>query len=107
MNNKDFGIIIKKIAQTLKNKYNDYRGIYFYGSRVRGDNGLRSDYDIVIVFERKIKWEFENEVLNVVYDYLVDNDIVIDCRVYQEMEISNPATPFRLNVKKEGTFYGI
>ena len=32
------------------------------------------------------KVKFENEVLNVVYDFLVDNDIVIDCRVYQEVQ---------------------
>lgn len=107
MSKKDFENIIEKISEKLKKQYNDFKGIYFYGSRAREDSGLFSDYDIVILFEREIDWKFENEILNIVYDFLVMNDIIIDCKVYSEKEISNPATPLRMNIKKEGLLYGI
>jgi len=35
------------------------------------------------------------------------NDIIIDCKVYSEKEISNPETPLRSNIKKEGLYYGV
>jgi predicted nucleotidyltransferase len=95
------------MSKTLKKKYNDFRGIYFYGSRARGDSNSYSDYDIVTVFERTIDWKFENEVLNIIYDFIVDNDIIIDCKVYSVNEISNPVTPLRINIKKEGQLYGV
>jgi len=103
----NFKNIIKEISAILKNSYKDFKGIYFYGSRARGDSAMHSDYDIVIIFEREINWKFENEIINIVYDFTLNNDIIIDCKVYSEKEISNPETPLRSNVKNEGLFYGV
>lgn len=103
----NFDSIIDKIKQTLSERYEDFKGIYFYGSRVRGDNNQDSDYDIVIVFDREIDWKFKNEVRSIVYLFMVENDLLIDCKVISQKGISDPSTPFEVNVKKEGIYYGV
>ncbi len=107
MGKKDFEKIIEEISRILKNNHKDFRGIYFYGSRVREDAGIRSDYDIAIVFDRDINWKFENEILDTLYNFIIDNDIIIDCKIYSAKEISNPMTPLRQNIKNEGILYGV
>lgn len=100
-------MVIIKLGNELKQKYPKYKGIYLYGSRARGNYSADSDFDIVITFNREIDWRFESEILGIVYNYIVEYEILIDCKVYNNSEILNPDTPFRLNVKNEGIFYGV
>ena len=104
--NKNFIQVLNEIRSELKLKYQDFKGIYHFGSRVKKNFSPDSDYDIVIIFDRKIRWQFESEILSIVYKYMIENDIIIDCHVYTEADIQNPATPFRYNVKTTGVFYG-
>ena len=100
--------IINKLNMQLKKSYTDFKGLYFYGSRAAGKGAEDSDYDIVFMFERKkIDRSLKDEIINLVYDYELENDIIIDVRVYTFQSIQNPNTPFRLNVKTEGVFYGV
>lgn len=99
--------IIEEINGFLKTKYQDFRGIYFFGSRARGNFKSESDYDLVFVFDRKIDWRFENEITREIFPFLIKYDIVIDPHIYQISDIENPKTPFRMNVKKDGYFYAI
>jgi len=100
--------IISKLNEQLKKSYPDFKGLYFYGSRVAGKGTKDSDYDIVFLFERKkIDRSLKDEIISLVYDYELENDIIIDVRVYTFQSIQNPKTPFRLNVKTEGVFYGV
>jgi predicted nucleotidyltransferase len=98
--------IINDLSKQLKQKYPAFRGIYFFGSRTKGKFTDDSDYDIVITFDQDIHWKFEADILNIVFDYMLEYDIIIDCHVYNHSEVLNPATPFRANVKNEGIFYG-
>ena len=97
--------VINEIKKIVKEKYPDFKGVYFYGSRVKGNHRIDSDYDIVLVFDREIEWRFEKEVIYLIYDFMLKYDIVIDCTIYSEIDILDPATPFRENVKKQGLFY--
>ena len=99
--------VIIELGNELKQKYPSYKGIYLYGSRARGNYSADSDYDMVITFDKEIDWRFESGILGIVYNYIVEYEILIDCKVYNNSEIINPDTPFRLNVKNEGIFYGI
>lgn len=100
-------ILIAELNAELKNKYHDYKGIYFHGSRLNGKPAEDSDYDFVFVFEKDIDWKFKNEVLNIIYDFELKYDILIDARIYNAKEIIKPTSLFKETIKQHGKFYGI
>jgi predicted nucleotidyltransferase len=104
---KKFKKLIDELKEVLKKKYQDFKGIYFYGSRARGDFNEDSDYDLVFVFDRKIDWRFEYEVLDLIYDSELKYEFYLDPKIYSYNDIKDPITPFREAVLNEGIFYGI
>lgn len=97
--------IIREISRELKNKYSDFYGIYFFGSRSRGEGNEDSDIDIAVLFDRTIDWKFEREIFDLVCDYNVKYDTIIDTKVFAKNEILKPITRFRNIVKTEGILY--
>ncbi|MBU2446826.1 MAG: nucleotidyltransferase domain-containing protein [Bacteroidetes bacterium] len=98
--------VIKELSEILRDKYSDFNGIYFFGSRVKGGSDEFSDYDIAIVFDRIIGRKFKDEIRKIVYDLELKYEIIIDSHIYSHFEILKPITPFRENVKNHGIFYG-
>ncbi len=48
--------------------------IYLFGSRARGDERPDSDWDVLVLVDReKVSFAFENEILNAVYDVLLND----------------------------------
>jgi predicted nucleotidyltransferase len=107
MNNEKINYIINELKSLLSQKYKDFKGIYYYGSRARKDNQEDSDYDLMFVFDREVDRKLKEEIIHLLYRYELDNDIIIDCRVYSTNDIKNIYTPFIYNVIKEGLFYGV
>ncbi len=104
---KDFEEVIKELNTALKIRYEDFEGISFYGSRTRDDYTLDSDFDIVVLFSSILDWRKENDVLDLIYEFELKYDIVIDVKVYRSDEIKKQNTPFRETVYRQGIFYGI
>lgn len=104
-NRKDFENVIRQLNDRLSQKYNDFAGITFFGSRCKGNFTADSDFDILVQFNRTLHWQEENDVLDIIYEAELENDIVIDAKVYNNEEIKKQNTPFRVNVLKEGIFY--
>lgn len=103
---QDFEPIIYELNSKLKEKYDDFVGITFFGSRCRGDFYKESDFDIVIMFSKKPGWQKESDVLELVLEMELKYDIVIDAKVYHDAEIKKQNTPFRVAVLREGAYYG-
>ncbi len=99
--------MVKELLNILKEKFPDFKGLYFFGSRARGDNNAESDYDFLLVFDRHIDWKFESTVRGVVCEFMINNDLLIDSIISSKKEIDNPSTPLEVNVKKEGIYYGL
>ncbi|MBS1515885.1 MAG: nucleotidyltransferase domain-containing protein [Bacteroidetes bacterium] len=99
--------IIKEISAEMKSKFSDFYGIYFFGSRARGEGNNESDIDIAVLFDRKIDWRFEGIIFDIITEYMLKYDIILDVKVYSKEDILKPITRFRYTVKKEGIFYGI
>ena len=97
--------IIDEMKCELKDRYPDFRGIYLFGSRIRGKHSQDSDYDLVLIFDRKIDWKFDREISRIIYNYDLKYDIFIDNYLYNMSDIINPITPLRENVKNEGVFF--
>lgn len=104
---KKFKDLLDELSRVLKKKYPEFRGIYLYGSQVKGTFNEESDYDVVYVFDREIDWRFEYEVKDIIYDLELKYELFLDNRIYNHKDIQDPSTPFRLNVKTEGIFYGV
>jgi len=104
---KDFEMVIRFLNGILSQKYNDFVGITFFGSRNRNDFSSESDFDILVLFSRKPGWQRENEISDIIYETGLKYDLVIDAKVYHDKEVKKQNTPFRVNVLREGTFYGI
>ncbi|OGU17475.1 MAG: hypothetical protein A2X61_08810 [Ignavibacteria bacterium GWB2_35_12] len=103
--NNEIEQVISKIQKVLKGKYIDFKGVYFYGSRVKDNYNNDSDYDLVIAFDREIDWKFKYEIRDIIYDIELKSELMIDAKIYDIKEILNPVTPFRKIVKEEGIFY--
>jgi predicted nucleotidyltransferase len=99
--------LIERMNANLKRHFSDYRGVYFFGSRQRGDAREDSDYDLAFVFETKPDWRKEDRIRDIVYRYEVEHDVVIDGKYYAQDEIEHSQTPFRERVYTEGEFYGV
>lgn len=99
-------ILISELKASLKIKYEDFKGIYLFGSGSKNNFTEESDIDLVLTFERNIDSEFKNDIIDFVYEYALKYNIVIDSHIYNLSDILNPITPFRNVVKNEGVFYG-
>ena len=99
--------MIKELLKILKEKFPDFKGLYFFGSRARGDNNADSDYDFLFVFDRHIDWKFKSRVRDIICEYMIKNEVLIDSIISSKNEIDDPSTPLELNVMKEGIFYGV
>jgi predicted nucleotidyltransferase len=96
--------IINELSSELKLNYPDYYGLYFFGSRSRGNYREDSDYDVVLAFNRVIDWKFKDKIFDIICDFNIKYDIILDAHIYNKTDIMNPITIFRENVKKEGIF---
>jgi uncharacterized protein len=97
--------IIKEISMELKSKYDDFRGIYLFGSYSRNTNHDDSDCDIAILFDKKINWDFKDEIRGIVFEYELNYDIIFDVHIFNLKDIIEPITPLGENIKNEGIFY--
>ncbi|MBI5326626.1 MAG: nucleotidyltransferase domain-containing protein [Ignavibacteriae bacterium] len=102
---KKFESVINDIQNTFKKKYKEFKGIYLFGSRINGNYNEYSDYDFVVVFDRKIDWRFRYEVRDFIYDIELKNDLLLDAKIYNINDILEPITPFRNTIKEQGIFY--
>lgn len=106
MQNKALNII-NEIKKVLEETYSDFKGIYFFGSQSKNINPNESDYDLALIFSRKIDRKFKNEIIDLIYGFDLKYEVVLDVKIFSESEIKNPITPFRRKIKNEGFFYGV
>ena len=99
--------LIQKLNDELKQLSPAYKGVYLFGSRIKNNVAGESDIDLVFVFEDKINQKLEEEVWDIVYNFDLKYDIVIDAKVYELKDIQFLVTPFRATVLKEGKYYAV
>lgn len=101
---KDSGNILKEIKRIIKEKDPSAK-IYLYGSRVRGTARSESDWDILILLNKKrITLEIEESITYPLYDLEFDTGEIISPMIYSENEWNTKykVTPFYHNVMLEG-----
>lgn len=101
MNIKD---LISDINKKLSSCFNDFQGVYFYGSRARGEYSTDSDFDFIIVFKNGYSIEDEYKLAGVIGEIELKYDIFIDYHPMTIKELErNPV--FYNQVVKNGIYY--
>jgi predicted nucleotidyltransferase len=96
--------ILKEIKRIVLEKEPTAK-IYLYGSRARGSAGKESDWDLLILLNKKIITpEIERSITYPLYDLEFDTGEIISPMVYSELEWKTKysITPFYRNVMQEG-----
>jgi predicted nucleotidyltransferase len=97
--------ILNRLTESLKEQFPDrIMAVYAFGSRVRGDHGEWSDFDVLVIVKDKTP-EIETEIISLFVDEEIQSGIpfspvIKDIKAF-EME-KNYNTPFYENIMKEG-----
>lgn len=96
--------VVKKYLEKIKPIQRRIKGVWLFGSRARGDYLPDSDYDLLVIVDKRSK-----KNLDVIYTAAVDllmedlADISVKVIPYEVYEkLVNWKTPFMVNVLKEG-----
>jgi predicted nucleotidyltransferase len=104
MSEKD-NILLAEIYTRIKKGGFDLAGIYLFGSRAKNTFNKDSDYDIAITLNKNINWRLKDKLQAIIYDIMLENDIIIDSHIFTKNEIESPITPLRESIKLDGVYY--
>ena len=104
MSEKD-NILLAEIYTQIKKGGFNIIGLYLFGSRANNTFNEDSDYDIAIILNEEVDWRVKDKVSGVVYDIMLEHDIIIDSHIFIKNEIESPITPLRESIKLDGVYY--
>lgn len=100
--------IVERFLSMILPLGENIKEIYLFGSRCRDDWRPDSDYDILIVVDRKDR-EFTSKLYEAVMDILIDTGRLISLKIFTASEfnrLKSISTPFMHSVTKEGIRLG-
>ena len=100
-------MVAKLIAQQLRDKlkkYEDFQGLYVYGSRINGNASYSRDFDIVAIFKKQYDYNQDKKICMDVLELELENDIVIDFKNLTLDELNSNYIYF--NEINKGIYYG-
>jgi len=82
-------IILRDLKAHLRNGYNDsVKDIILFGSQATGKSNEDSDYDILIVLDKKYDTRDENRIYDLCYDINLKYNIIIDAHLITISELN-------------------
>ncbi len=101
---KNINIIINLLKQKISSKFNDFKGIYLYGSYAKGSFTKESDIDIIILFSKNLSYEEEKQLAGIIGFIEAEKDVFIDYHPYTMEDLrKNPI--FLEEVTEKGIYY--
>jgi len=79
--------------------------VILYGSRARGSAAPESDYDLLVLVEKPLTQELEDQIGDRLYALELESDVVLSLIVYEKQTWDTPlykAMPLHRNVDREG-----
>lgn len=101
---KKYDRIITKIIKITNLKYPDSE-VYLYGSHARGNTNKYSDWDILILLNRKsIPFKMETNIMDDFYELELKTGEIFSPLIYSKNDWNSKysITPFFENIQKEG-----
>jgi len=100
----DNDLIMNKINDSIREVFKGYKGLYLYGSRVKHTEQSDSDYDIIILLEKRMTSEEEHPVYETIGRLEYELDIFMDTQFLTEEELKRDPF-FYKEVINYGKFY--
>lgn len=95
--------IIEELNKLIKEMYPDLKGLYLYGSQVKGTAHKNSDIDVIAIFDETSR-EKTFEISGILCDLQYKYDVYIDLHEYTEEELQrNPY--YYCEVVDKGIYY--
>jgi uncharacterized protein len=101
--------IVEKFIESISSIKNKIGEMYLFGSRSRDDWKPDSDYDILIVLEKRDR-EVIDKLYDAVVDILISTGKLISLKIFAESEynrLKSIPTPFMSNILREGKRIGL
>ncbi len=101
-------LLVERFLSLILPLGENIKEVYLFGSRCRDDWRPDSDYDILIVVDRKGR-EFISKLYDAVMDILLDTGRLISLKIFPTSEfnrLKSIPTPFMRSVIKEGIRLG-
>jgi len=76
-----------------------------YGSRARGDSNNESDYDLLLIGEKKASLNYEDLLREAIYPVELESGAVLTVMYYEKKQWNSSLfkdMPFHVNVSREG-----
>jgi len=98
--------VAKKLRDALKERIDDFRGLYVFGSQARGEATEYSDVDIVVLFEKEYIG-LPDELFEILFQMGIEYYDILDLGVIP-YTLKNLQQNYILydEVVRQGVFYG-
>lgn len=98
---------VKEIAQQVRDrlkKYDDFQGLYLYGSQIKGTARPDSDIDIILIFNNQLNYKQQLDLAGLICDIEYKYDVFIDYHPFTLEELNVNAV-FSAEVITKGVYY--
>jgi len=107
MDNSNVEKFIGETNKIILENFDDFKGIYLFGSRISENWRGESDLDLMLVFDRELTWNEKKEIRNKVFEIELRYDYIVDEKIFNINQIKESKTPFRESINKDALFYGV
>lgn len=100
--------ILKELRNLLATRFgDDIENVILFGSRAKGAAHKNSDYDVLIVLNRDYDWQYQGEIISVIYTLELKYDIFIDTKIISTYELRHTIRgkhPLYVDAVREGIY---
>ena len=100
--------ILKELRNLLATRFgDDIENVILFGSRAKGAAHKNSDYDVLIVLNRDYDWQYQGEIISVIYTLELKYDIFIDTKIISTYELQHTIRgkhPLYVDAVREGIY---
>jgi len=103
----DKHVILKDLKDNLQKQYKDsLKNVILFGSQAIDSANENSDYDVLILLDKKYTSGDENDILDICYDIDLKYNIIIDAHLLSTQELSTlrARQPIFTNALKSGIY---
>jgi uncharacterized protein len=97
--------VLSKCSEVVRSVCSE-AGVIMFGSRARGDAGVQSDLDLLILLPDSVADQsIENTIHRLLYNVSIDEERVIAIMIYSQSDWNHPVrrqSPFYQTVIREG-----